>query len=411
MKIKEEYKYILKNGRVIDPKNGLDEVCDVAISRDGRIAEVAAELQSNHAEKVLDVSGLMVTPGLIDAHTHVYHTTGMAKAWAGDYSIQPDMHSFKSGVTTMVDTGTAGCLNFGHFKETVINRVKTRVLALLNIADYGMSSLMVEQFPESNDATAFEECYSLNSDTIVGIKVAHYNHPDWRDIEYAKMVQKKANVPIMVDFGVFRKERPFQDLLENYLECGDIATHCFRGPVPVVDENEQIYPYLWQARKRGIKFDLGHGAGSFIFRNAVPAIKQGFYPDTISTDLHILSMNTAIDLQSTLSKILSCGDISFFDLFSSCTSNPAKLYHRDDLGNLDVGAEADVAVWSVRHGDFCFADTANASNAGKQRLECEMTFRAGDLVWDLNARSASFYKELPVDYGYDKNKEVSVLPR
>ncbi len=406
----KKYKYILKNGWVIDPKNSINDVRDVAIGYDGKIAAVATKLDSAEAETVIDVTNLMVTPGLIDAHTHVYYTTNMPNAWAGDFSIQPDMHSFKSGVTTMVDTGTAGCRNFEHFKASVISRVKTRVLALMNIADYGMSSLMVEQYPENNDYGAFIECYEEFKDILVGIKVAHYEKPDWRDILYAKKVQSKVGSPIMVDFGVFKKERPFQALVEDYLEKNDIATHCFRGPVPVVNENNIVYPYLWKAREKGVKFDLGHGGGSFLFRNAIPAMEQKFYPDTISTDLHVLSMNTAIDMQTTISKVKSCCDISYYNIFKLCTSSAAALYSRPDLGNLDVNAEADVAIWSVRKGDFNFKDTSCGSNRGSEKLECEMTFRAGELVWDLNARVATPYRKLPNDYGYDKDKEYSVLP-
>ncbi len=402
------YDYLLQNARLIDPANGIDAPRDLAIAG-GRIVAVEERIERAHAKQCFDLAGLIVTPGLIDAHAHCYYSAGLPKAWAGEYSLQPDYHSFRSGVTTMVDTGSAGSYNFAHFKSTVIDRAKTRILAYVNIADYGMSSLMVEQYPERNDPRSFVKCCKEYGAVIVGIKIAHYEKPDWKDVEYAQAVQAEVGLPIMVDFGVFKKERPYNVLIERMLKPGDISTHCFRAPVPVLDEGGTVYPYLLRAKERGIKFDLGHGAGSFLFRNAVPALIQGFVPDSISTDLHGLCVNGAVfDLATTLSKIKACSALSWAELFALASSSPAQYLHKPNLGHAGVGAEADLAVWQIRKGVFGFADSGGGAVTGDEKLECEMTFKAGELVWDLNARSAQPYEGLPQLYGLETEREALV---
>ncbi len=406
----KQYYLLLKNGHCIDPFNNIDSAMDIAIA-DGKIAAVAPHIAEEEAEKHIDMSGLLVSPGLIDAHTHCYHSSGLPKVWAGDYSVQPDYYSFRSGVTTMVDTGSAGSYNFGHFKTTVIDRAKTRILAYLNIADYGMTTLMVEQYPDTNDSESFISTCNAYPQDIVGIKIAHYWKKDWKDVEYAQKVQKEVRLPIMVDFGVFKKERPYYTLVSDVLNPGDISTHCFRAPVPVVDENNTVYPFLWKAKKRGIKFDLGHGAGSFVFRNAIPAMEQGFLPDSLSTDIHGLCINGNVyDQTNLLSKIHACGSLSWYDIFRLSTSSPAAYLNRTDIGNMSIGAEADIAVWSLRKGAFRFQDIAGAYIEGDEKLECEMTFRKGEVMWDINARMATHYKHMPKLYGLETWREELVRP-
>ncbi len=406
----KQYNLVLKNGHVIDPRNNINEIKDVAIV-DNKIAKVCTGIDESLAEKIIDATGLMVTPGLIDAHVHCYFSSGTPKAWAGDLSLQPDYFNFQSGVTTMIDTGSSGSYNFEHFRTTVIERFKTRIFALLNIADYGMTSLTVEQFPQQNDYEEFVRVANENSDVIKGIKVAHYWGADWHDIEYAKKVQADFKKPIMVDFGVFKKERPFDQLLMDKLDSGDIITHCFKGAAPIVDENGKLYDYLHKAREKGIVFDLGHGAGSFILRNAVPALEQGFYPDMISSDLHGLNINGAVvSMSNLLSKIIACCDISMFDLFKRVTSQPAELLELGNIGSLSNGVEADVALWSVDEGNYGFSDVAGGVIKGTKKLVCEMTVRNGEIVWDLNGLNGTAYTEMEKDYGYDKNMETVVTP-
>lgn len=406
----KQYDYILKNGHVIDPENGIDGQMDVAILGN-QIAKVAPNIPADEGKTVVDATDLYVTPGLIDAHVHCYYSTAMPGAWAGELSLQPDHFNFPSGVTTMVDVGTAGSANFEHFRATVIEQAKTKIYALLNIADYGMSTLMVEQFPETNHYERFVEISKKHADVIKGIKIAHYWGKDWRDVEYAKRVQAQVHTPIMVDFGVFKKERPYDELLLEKLDPGDITTHCYRGPVPMLDQNGKVYDYLHKAREKGILFDMGHGAGSFILRNAVPAMQQGFLPDTISTDLHALSVNsTTFSLVSVMSKVMACCDISLFELFRRVTVTPKKMFGLEDTGSLTVGARADVAVFGMRTGTFGFQDVANAKIVGRRKLECEMTFCNGELVYDLNARTGVDYTTMPADYGIDYEKEALVTP-
>ena len=406
----KQYNYILKNGHVIDPLNETDCIADIAILN-GKIACVEKNIDSEFGEKVFDLSGLYITPGLVDAHFHCYWTSGMAKAWAGDYSLQPDYFNFPSGVTTIVDVGSAGSYNFDHFRATVIDRSKMKIFALLNIADYGMSSLYVEQFPNKNDYEAFVRCAKENRDIIKGIKIAHYWGHDWEDLNFAKKVQQAISKPIMVDFGVFKKERPYDELVMERLDRGDISTHCFRGPVPVVDENGKVYIYLWKARERGIMFDLGHGCGSFLIRNGVPAMNQGFLPDTFSTDLHALSVNgTAISMANLLSKMLACCDMPLIELFRRATISPARMLGLDNVGSLSIGSEADVAVWNILEGKYGFQDMGGGRIEGTRKLECEMTFRAGEIVWDLNARAAVPYEQMPPLYGMNPDEEDYVLP-
>ncbi|MCL2768476.1 MAG: amidohydrolase family protein, partial [Synergistaceae bacterium] len=204
---------------------------------------------------------------------------------------------------------------------------------------------------------------------------------------------------IMVDFGYFVKERPWWQLVSEKLRPGDIATHCFRGPVPVVDENGNVYPFLIEARARGVRFDLGHGGGSFLFRNAIPAFKQGFWPDSISSDLHVQSMNSAMmDMATTMSKCLALG-MPLNEVIAHSTCIPARMIGHPELGTLNIGAEADVSVWNVRSGTFGYKDTVGGRCSGNERLECELTIRSGEVVWDLNARDASDWREIPIDAG------------
>jgi len=205
------YDLLLKGGHVIDGKNKISAVMDVAIA-DGKIAAVAADIPAAKALKVVDVSGLYVTPGLIDMHVHVYAGTGQRGAYCGDNSVYPDGFTFRSGVTTVADAGSSGWRNFPDFKDRVIDRARTRVLAFLNIVGAGMGGA-VEQDTGQMDAKSAADMAMQYKDTIVGIKTAHYAGPEWIAVERAVEAGALANIPVMVDFGTFRPERPFQDLV------------------------------------------------------------------------------------------------------------------------------------------------------------------------------------------------------
>lgn len=379
----QQYDLLLKGGHVIDGKNKVSAVRDVAISG-GKIAVVAANIPASSAHKVVNVAGLYVTPGLVDMHVHVFAGTGERNSYAGDNSVYPDGHTFRAGVTTVVDAGCPGWRNFPDFKERIIGRSRTRVLAFLNIVGHGMRGGKFEQNTEDMDAKAAAECALANKDTVVGIKTAHYTAPDWVGVDRAVEAGTLANLPVMVDFGSFLPERPFQELVLKKLRPGDIYTHQYLGAVPMLDDSGRVLPYLFEARKRGIIFDAGHGGGSFLFRQAVPAMKQGFIPDSISTDLHITSMNAGMkDMLNVMSKFLNMG-MPLDDVILRSTWHPAREIKREELGHLSPGAPADVSVLRLHKGEFGFVDVYGARLRGTRKLECELTVREGLVVYDLN---------------------------
>ena len=377
-----EYDLLLKGGTVIDPKNGLNAVRDLAI-RDGRIAAVAENIPAGRARKAVDVRGMYVTPGLVDIHVHVF--AGEGSEYTGELSVFPDDHSFRNGVTTMVDAGSSGWRNFEDFHRRTILRSRTRVLALLNIVGKGMGGgKTVEQDTSDMDPKATAEAAKRHRQHIVGIKTAHYQAPDWTAVDRALEAAKMAGVPLMVDFGGFSEQRPWRDLVTKKLRRGDIYTHTYLAAVPLLDENGKVQPYVWEGRKRGVIYDVGHGGGSFVFRHAVPAIRQGFLPDSISTDLHVNSMNAGMkDMLNVMSKFLNIG-LSVEDVIARSTWNPARQIRREELGHLTPGAVADVSVLSLRRGNFGFVDVFGARLRGDKLLEAELTIKDGLVVWDRN---------------------------
>jgi len=388
------YDLLLKGGHVIDPKNKISAVRDVAI-RDGLIATVARDIPATQARKVVDVAGLYVTPGLIDLHAHVFAGSEGKGLAGGHTSIFPDDFALRVGVTTVVDAGSSGRRNFAQFKKTVIDRARTRVLVFLNIGGSGMPGDEHEQDVNDMDAKAAADLAIANRDTIVGIKVAHYRGPDWTPVERGVEAGALANIPVMIDFGEFRPERPFQELVLKKLRPGDIYTHAFYVPVPMLDESGRLLPYLFEARKRGVLFDVGHGGAAFEFRQAVPAVKQGFPPDSISTDVHSGSINAGMkDQLNVMSKFLNMG-MSLDDVVYRSTWNPARIIHREEqLGHLSVGALADIAVLRLEKGKFGFVDSWGAGMDGVQRLTGELTVSSGRVVYDLNARTRERWDRL-----------------
>jgi len=381
------YDLLLRDGHVIDPANQIDSVMDVAVDHH-HIVAVAAHIDPSLAVKTIDVSGLYVTPGLIDIHVHVYAGTGEAGSYAGDNSVYPDGFTFRAGVTTVADAGCSGWKNFEEIKAHIIDRSKTRVLAFLNIVGAGMRGPKFEQNLDEMDPIAAAAMAHKYPGVIVGIKTAHYFAPDWTAVEWAVEAGTLADIPVMVDFGSFLPERPYQELVTSKIRPGDISTHMYRDMVPILDAQGKVLPYLFEARKRGVIFDVGHGGGSFQFSQAVPAVQQGWVPDSISTDLHIGSMNSGMkDMLNLMSKFLNMG-ISLQDVIRDSTSNPAKEIKHPELGTLSVGSDADIAVLRLEHGRFGFVDSSGARMAGDRKLICEMTMRDGQVVWDLNGLAA-----------------------
>ena len=382
-----QYDLLLKGGHVIDARNNLSATRDVAIAQ-GKIAAVAANIPASQARKTIDVSSLYITPGLVDIHVHAF-AGSMQREYLGENCVRPDGFTFRSGVTTVVDAGSSGWRSFGEFRDQIINRSKTRVLAMLNIVGSGMGGRPdVEQNTRDMDAQRTAEVALRHKDVVVGIKVAHYAGPEWIAVDRGVEAGKLAGIPVMVDFATFRPERPFQELVLKHLRPGDIYTHQYLSAVPMLDESGRLLPYLFEARKRGIIFDVGHGGGSFSWRQAIPAVKQGFTPDSISTDLHIDSMNAGMkDMLNVLSKFLNMG-MSVDDVIACATWHPAREIHHEELGHLTVGSPADVAVLRVVEGEFGFVDSARLRMRGTRKLVAEMTLRDGRVVWDLNGMNS-----------------------
>lgn len=383
---------LLKGGHVIDPKNSINAVMDVAITNN-KISQVAENIPVANAKKVIDAKGMYVTPGLIDMHVHVYPGNDLDAYIAnGPTSVAPDGFTFRSGVTTVVDAGSSGWRNFRQFKEQTIDKAQTRVLALLNIVGWGMVGRFEEQdVADMNPVMTSHMIKTLFPDVLVGIKAAHY-WGDFNQVDKAVEAGKLANVPVMVDFGEHEPPNSIESLFMQHLRPGDIFTHTYSyGPAKretVVDENGKVKPFIFEAQKRGIVFDVGHGGGAFSWRQAVPAVQQGFKPNVISTDLHTQSMNGGMkDLSNVLSKFMAMG-MTIQEVIARSTWAPAAVINRKELGSLSIGSDADVAVFSLRKGDFGFMDIRGTRLKGTQKLETELTVRAGKIVWDLNGISA-----------------------
>jgi dihydroorotase len=391
----QQVSILLKGGHVIDPANGINGVMDVAIGG-GRILQVAPDLPATGAQRVVDATGLYVTPGLIDMHTHVfvgaeeqiYTGFGITNGFG---SVAPDAFTFRSGVTTVVDAGSSGWRNFHRFRSQTVANSRTRVLALLSIAGEGMLGTLHAQHLDDMDPVATAFLIGANRDVLVGIKAHHYQGADYGPEMRAVEAGRIAGVPVMVDFGGHDPPRSLEKLLMEILRPGDILTHTHFGSRTregAIDADGRLRPFILAAQRRGIIFDVGHGAGGFQWDQAIPGFEQGFVPNTISTDLYRNSMNAGMkDLSNVMSKFLTIG-LSLEDVVERTTVNPARVIQRPELGTMSVGAEADVAVFRLREGRFGYIDSRGNRLEGDRKLEAELTIRAGQVVWDLNGIAA-----------------------
>lgn len=383
----QQYDLLIKNGHLIDPKNRLDEIIDVALAN-GKVAKIANDINTNESKRTIDATGLYVTPGLIDLHTHVY-VGPKPNTFAGGFSsVSPDDFSFRSGVTTMVDAGTSGWRNFPDFKETVIDQSATRVLAFLNITGSGMVGSPKEEDENDMDVKLTAAMAAKYPDIIVGTKIGHYKGEHWAPFDKALEAGRLADVPLLLECHL--PQLPLEEVLEK-MRPGDIFTHAFGqvdDRISILDDYGKLQPYVWQAHEKGIRFDVGHGGGSFHFSQAIPASKQGFYPDSFGTDLHRFSMNAGMkDILNIMSKYLNL-DMHMNEVILRATWNTAQSIKRSDLGHLSEGAVADLAILSIMQGTFGFVDAGGYKLEGSQKLEAEMTIRAGKIVWDLNGLAA-----------------------
>lgn len=382
----QEYTLLIRGGHVIDPKNKIDAVMDVAL-REDTIAKVAAHIDPATAKKVIDASGLYVTPGLIDIHTHNFIGTTPNRYLNNSYdAIAPDGFTFRCGVTTVVDAGSSGWRNFELFLNQTIMHSKTRVFAFINIVGNGMQGGPYEQDLNDMDAKMTALTIRRFKNWVVGVKVAHYEGGEWTPVDRAVEAGTATSCPVMIDFGGNNPPLSLEDLFMQHLRPGDIFTHAYakvKGRMSIVDDNGNLRPFVQDARKKGIVFDVGHGGTSFSYSQAIPALKAGFFPSTISTDIHTGSMNGDMkDLLNVMSKFLNMG-MALPELVKATTSEAAKAIRHEELGSLSENSVADIALLRVENGKFGFTD-ASTRVAGNSRLLCELTVRAGKVVYDLN---------------------------
>jgi dihydroorotase len=393
----QPFDLLLRGGRVIDPRNKVSAVRDVAM-KGGKIAAVASGIDPSSALKTVDVSGYFVTPGLVDIHVHVFAGTGERRSYAGDNSVYPDGFTLRCGVTSVADAGCAGWRNFGDFKARIIDRARTRVFAFLNIVGGGMRGSRTEQKVDDMQAEPAALMALRHKGLIVGIKTAHYMGRDFVAVDRALEAGRKAGIPIMVDFGRAYPEKSLAELLAKKLRPGDIYTHVYSGLRGELAPSGHANPALFEGRRRGVIFDVGHGAASFTWRVAVPIVQEGFLPDSISTDLSTSSMITgARDLVSVMNKFLALG-LSVEQVIERSTWNPAREIGKEQLGNLSVGSPADVAVLRLEEGEFGLLDSYGARLRGNRRLSCEMTLRDGKIVFEQNGLSRPDWTTLPKGY-------------
>jgi dihydroorotase len=412
------YDLLLKGGHVVDPANNVDGALDVAVAG-GKIAAVAKNIAGSQASNVVDVTGLYVTPGLIDIHYHVGHGgapldwfTPEGRAHIEPLGISADW-ALTSGVTTIVDAGTAGASTFLREKEEVIDKSQVRVLAFLNIVADGMNGGL-EQSVDQMDVKLCADTIKKYRDIIVGVKTAHYwterpwdgEHTPWAAVEAAIACAEATETPVMYDFWP-RPDRSYADLILKKARPGDIHTHVFAQQFPIILKDGKVNPILEEARQRGVFFDVGHGAGSFWFRNAVPAVKQGFVPDSISTDLHIEDYRT-VSMANVISKFRSMG-VPLNDLIRRSTVNPAREIHRPELGTLTVGKDADIAVLEELRGKFGYIDCGRARMNGNLQIVARMTVRAGRVVYDPSGMSMVEWEKARAQY-FNNPSEGNPLP-
>jgi dihydroorotase len=391
-----KYDLLLKGGHVIDLANHVDRMMDVAVSNH-RIAAVAADIPASQAGNVVDVSGYYVTPGLIDIHVHVGNG-GVPLDWFTPSSRHREVPEgimtdipLEAGVTTMVDAGSSGANNFIQEMLQVTDHSQVRLLSWLNIVENGMFSGL-EQDPDNMNPARCAQIINEFPNLIVGIKTAHYGTgfnqnslpTPWAGIDDAIACGNMTHRPIMVDTSPV-PGRSYADIITKRLRPGDIHTHVFAQQFPIILPDGKVNPIMWQARARGVVFDVGYGSLSFWWRNAAPAIQQGFLPDSISTDLHIGNV-PEVSLTNIMSQFMAMGE-TLDQVIQQTTMDPAREIHHPELGTLAPGDDADIAVLQLLHGRFCYHDDGYARMCGGSKLVNVMTVRDGAILYDPSGLS------------------------
>jgi len=371
------YDLLIKGGKVIDPSQGLEAELDVAV-RGGKIASVAPAIPEGQAGQVIRAQGKIVTPGLIDVHTHVF-------PYVGPYGIEPDPYCVRRGVTSVIDAGTSGAFTFPAFRRFIIERAETRIRALLHVVSIGMVAGSTPNMGELEDLRYCDPKLAVaaaneNRDLIVGFKIRfsekYTGLNDLEGMRRARAAADEAGLPIMIHIG--GSYTPLKEFLA-LMKKGDVVTHSFNShPNGLLDASGKLTPEVVAARGRGVLFDVGHGAGSFSFEVMEKCLGQGFSPDTISSDLYSANINGPVyDLLTTLSKFLVLG-MSLHDDIARATVDAARVFNFGaEIGTLKPGAEADVSVLDLKDGEFTFTDSDGKTRTGRQKLEAVTTVKGG----------------------------------
>jgi dihydroorotase len=385
-----DFDLVIRGGEVVDPASGFEGRLDVGI-RDGVIVAVDRSLSSENAGEVLDASGQIVTPGLVDTHTHIY--------WGATYwGIEPDPIAARTGVTTWVDAGSAGAFNFPGFRRWVIETSQARVLSLLNLSSIGLTARTYElATPEYAEVPLARRIVELNRDVIVGIK-ARIDRSTTRGtgiepLRRARDLANQVGLPLMVHVGF---GPPALEEIVALMRPGDILTHCSTGhDNRVLEPTGSPREFVRVAWDHGLVLDVGHGTGSFSFDVAERMLAEGMPPDVISTDTHQLSIQGPMfDMPTTLSKFLALG-MSLPDVIERATSRPAKAIGRPELGGLRPGSAADVALFRLESGSFTFHDIFLTERSGSARLVNTATIRAGRRLERVPMPPLAPWAELP----------------
>ncbi len=399
------YDTVLKGGHVIDLSNRINGRMDVAVL-DGKVARVDRDIPSAAGKQTIDVSGYYVTPGLIDLHICCYYTRLDLTP-----SVIADHHCLPSGVTTCCDGGTAGADSFEDFKK-IIDRSKMRILSFLNIAAPGAQSSRSEQDPTQFKVQLAADTAKKYPKLIVGFKTGHYNGTfsetrlPWASMDAVVEAGRLTGLPVLADFTPMPPQgkypaTSYREFLLEKMRPGDIVTHCLADRYPFLMEGDKLNPDVNKARTRGVKFDLGHAGGSFSFRRVIPAIQQGFIPDSISADLFSDTPYTVgINLANVMSKFLALG-VPLEEVIRRTTVIPAQMIHRPELGNLSVGSTADIAVLEIMNGKFAYLGSFGGKVMGNQKIQCVMTMFGGKILYDHPyGLSVPLWQDIPKNSRY-----------
>jgi dihydroorotase len=384
------YDTVITGGRVIDPASGIDEARDVAIV-DGKIAAVDAGIDTTGAANVFDASGQIVTPGLVDLHTHIY--------WGVTYwGIEADPVAAQTGVTTWLDVGSSGAFTFPGFRRYVVEPSRSRVFALLNLSCIG---LVAQSWELSNldycNVDLAETIVEENRDLILGVKARIDRNTTRgtgiRPLELARELADRVGLPLMVHIG---SGPPTLDEVAGLLRPGDILTHCFTGgDMRIVGDDGRVNPKIRDLQQQGLVLDIGHGTGSFSYETAEAMLDQGVLPDVISSDIHQTArQGPAFDLPTTLSKFVNLG-MSLPDVIARATTNAARAMGRPDLGTLSVGSVADIAIFRQDEGEFTYYDAPMNARKGNTRLVCTETLVDGEPLPRIPERPMHSWSLLP----------------